>query len=68
MRKTVWYVYDGKFKTEVVYYHFGKNQQFPPWYLKEGDFYTIEMKWNLKTNKFWSCLFHTCIMIDMEGK
>lgn len=66
MYKTVWLINDGKFKTNLTYYHFGKEPKFPSWYMEEGIMYEIEMVWNLKlinTPKiFLQCLFHKYII------
>lgn len=62
MYKTVWLINDGEFKTELTYYHFGKEPKFPSWYMEKGIAYEIEMVWNLKLMHipitFLKCLFH----------
>lgn len=62
MYKTVWFINDGKFRTEFTYYHFGKEPKFPTWYMEEGVTYGIKMIWNLKLvctpKMFFKCLFH----------
>lgn len=64
MTKTVWMIIDetANIKTELTYYHFSKEPQFPKWYLEANHTYTIEMIWNLKLVKtpelFFKCLTH----------
>lgn len=64
MTKTTWMIIDEttNTKTELTYYHFGKEPKFPSWYMEEGKVYEIEMVWNLKlihTPKlFFRCLTH----------
>lgn len=64
MTKTIWMISDGTTnpKTELTYYHFGKEPQFPKWYMEANYTYTIEMMWNLKLVKtpkmFFRCLTH----------
>lgn len=64
MTKTTWMIIDEttNTKTELVYYHFGKEPKFPTWYMEAGHSYIIEMIWNfklLKTPKlFFKCLTH----------
>lgn len=62
MYKTVWLINTKEFKTELTYYHFGKEPKFPSWYMEEGMTYEIEMAWNLKLmhtpTTFFKCLFH----------
>lgn len=62
MYKTIWAINDGENKTELTWYHFGKEPQFPSWYMEEGKVYEIEILWNVKllhTFKiFVKCLFH----------
>lgn len=62
MYKTIWHIYDGESKTELTWYHFGKEPKFPAWYMEESKVYEIEMVWNVKllcTPKlFLKCLFH----------
>ena len=68
MTKTVWKIIDetDNIKTELTYYHFGKEPKFPAWYMEENHIYTIEMIWNLKLIKtptlFLKCLFHQYII------
>lgn len=70
MYKTIWAIYDEteqeKIKTNFVYYHFGKNPQFPSWYFEEGHIYIIEMLWNVKIiiniKTFMKCLFHEYVI------
>lgn len=62
MYKTVWYINYGDFKTELTYYHFGKEPKFPSWYMQEeGTTYEITIVWNLKLVRspkmFFKCLF-----------
>lgn len=61
MYKTVWLINDGEFKTELTYYHFGKEPKFPTWYMEEGHAYEIKMVKNLKLRHtpktFLNCLF-----------
>ncbi len=61
MFKTIWSINDGESRTELTYYHFGKEPKFPSWYMQEGIAYEIEMVWNLKlihTPKLlFKCLF-----------
>ena len=62
MTKTVWIIKDetANTKTELTYYHFGKEPLFPAWYMEADHVYTIEMLWNLKLVKtpklFFKCL------------
>ena len=64
MTKTVWMIIDEttNIKTELTYYHFGKEPKFPTWYMEEKHSYIVEMVWNfklLKTPKlFFKCLTH----------
>lgn len=68
MTKTVWIIIDEttNTKTELTYYHFGKEPQFPAWYMEVDHVYTIEMIWNLKLLKtpklFFKCLTHFYII------
>lgn len=68
MTKTTWTIIDetDNTKTELVYYHFGKEPKFPSWYMEKGHNYNIEMVWNfklLKTPKlFFKCLTHFYII------
>ena len=62
MYKTVWQINYENFKTELTYYHFGKEPKFPSWYMQEENTtYEIEMVWNLKLvytpKMFFKCLF-----------
>ena len=61
MYKTIWLINDGEFKTELTYYHFGKEPKFPTWYMEEGHAYEIKMIKNLKLRhtpkRFLNCLF-----------
>lgn len=62
MYKTVWCIYDGESKTELTWYHFGKEPKFPTWYMERDKTYEIEMIWNLKLIRtpktFFKCLTH----------
>ena len=66
MYKTVWSINDGEFKTELTYYHFGKEPKFPTWYMEEGSTYEIEVVWTLKLictpKMLFKCLFHEYII------
>ena len=68
MTKTTWIITDlnENIKTELTYYHFGKEPKFPSWYMEEGKAYEIEMIWNFKlihTPKlFFKCLTHFYIV------
>lgn len=68
MTKTVWMIIDetDNTKTELTYYHFGKEPKFPTWYMEENHIYTIEMIWNFKLVKipklFFKCLTHYYII------
>ena len=68
MTKTTWIITDlnENIKTELTYYHFGKEPKFPSWYMEEGKAYEIEMVWNFKlihTPKlFFKCLTHFYII------
>ena len=68
MYKTIWAVKNVINNTEIkfTYYHFGKNPQFPKWYMEENHVYEIEMLWNfplLKTpSLFIKCLTGCYIM------
>lgn len=59
MTKTIWTIKDEteNVTTELTYYHFGKEPQFPAWYLEADHVYTIEMLWNLKLIKNFKTLF-----------
>ena len=50
MYKTTWMIKDlvDNTKTELTWYHFGKQPKFPAWYMEEGKVYEIEMIWNFK--------------------
>jgi len=67
MYKTIWFIKNGEIKTQLTYYHFGKEPKFPTWYMEAGDIYEIEMAWNLKLvytpKMFFNCLFHQFIEI-----
>ena len=68
MTKTIWMIFDEttNTKTELTYYHFGKEPQFPAWYMEADHVYTIEMIWNFKLLKkidlFFKCLTHFYII------
>lgn len=68
MTKTTWHITDetDNIKTELTYYHFGKEPKFPSWYMEENHVYTIEMIWNFKLLKtpalFLKCLTHFYII------
>ena len=68
MYKTIWKIKDivDSAETELTYYHFGKNPQFPAWYREENHIYEIEMIWNFKLLKtlplFIKCLTHYYII------
>lgn len=64
MTKTIWMVINEteNTKTELTYYHFGKEAKFPNVYMEENYVYTIEMIWNLRLITtpalFFKCLTH----------
>ena len=62
MYKTIWSIYHNDIETKLTTYHFGKTPKFPSWYMEEGIFYTIKMRWNVKIvntfSAFFKCLFH----------
>lgn len=62
MYKTIWAIKDviSNIETELTYYHFGKNPQFPTWYMEENHVYEIEMIWNFELLKTFS-LFIKCL-------
>lgn len=70
MYKTTWIIIDkredNESKTELAWYHFGKNPKFPTWYMEEGHVYEIEMLWNFKLiirpSIFFKCLTHQYII------
>lgn len=66
MYKTIWLINDGESKTELTYYHFGREPKFPAWYMEAGKAYEIEMIWNIcltHTPKlFFNCLTHFYII------
>ena len=67
MYKTSWLYETKDAKITIFYYHFGKNPQFPHWYLPESDCdYTIELiasyKLIVSPTIFLKCLFHHCII------
>ena len=68
MYKTIWMIYDieSETETEFTYYHFGKNPQFPTWYMEENHVYEIEMFWHFKLiytfEMFFKCLTHYYII------
>lgn len=70
MYKTVWAITDesdnGTYKTELTFYHFGKNPKFSTWYMKENHSYNIEMIWNfhliIRPSIFFKCLIHQYII------
>lgn len=68
MYKTVWMIKDlaDNTKTELTWYHFGKEPKFPTWYMEANKVYEIEMLWNHKListlNTFIKCLTHTYII------
>ena len=72
MFSTTWLVKDetNKLEMRVKYYHFKREPQFPPHFLEESNSYQIEMLWNnkliLKPLIFCKCLFHDCIIDDVE--
>lgn len=45
MTKTIWMITDEttNTETELTYYHFGKDPQFPAWYMEADHSYIIEM-------------------------
>lgn len=71
MYKTVWCIYDEYYKTELTWYHFGKEPRFPSWYLEEGTVYEIEMIWNIRlivtVKTFLKCLFHKYVIHELES-
>ena len=66
MYKTIWLINDGEYKTVLTYYHFGKEPNFPTWYMEAENIYEIEMIWNVKLARslkaFLNCLFHHYII------
>ena len=64
MTKTIWMIKDetDNTTTELTYYHFKSNPQFPSWYMNENPLYTVEMIFNLKLVRtpkiFFKCLTH----------
>ena len=68
MYKTVWMIKDleDNIKTELTWYHLGKEPQFPTWYMEADKIYEIEMLRNNKLiftfNIFIKCLTHTYII------
>jgi len=63
MYKTTWMIRDNDNDlTKLTYYHFGKNPQFPSWYMENNQVYEVEMLGNFKllhTPKlFFKCLTH----------
>lgn len=68
MARTTWLITDfsENSKTELIYYHFGKEPKFPTWYMKENHIYQIKMTWNFKLlwnlKLFFKCLTHSCII------
>lgn len=62
MTKTTWHITDetDNTKTELTYYHFGKEPKFPSWYMEKNHVYTIEMIWNFKLLKT-PALFLKCL-------
>jgi len=66
MYKTIWEIRYNELKTELTWYHFGKEPKFPTWYMEANIVYEIEMIWNLKLvfnfNTFMKCLMHTYII------
>jgi hypothetical protein len=62
MYKTIWLIQNGEIRTQLAYYHFGKELKFPTWYMEADAVYEIEMIWNLKLvctpKTFFKCLFH----------
>lgn len=66
MYKTAWIIIEDNFKTNLTYYHFGKNPKFPNWYMEENKEYTIEMIFNIKLcntlKTFFKCLTHFYII------
>lgn len=68
MTKTTWMIIDEttNTKTELIYYHFGKEPKFPTWYMEAGHSYIIEMIWNFKLintlSAFFKCLTHFYII------
>ena len=68
MTKTIWHIIDEETgnKTELTFYHFGKDPKFPSWYMEEGHTYIIEMIWNVSLiitfKTFFRCLTHFYII------
>lgn len=69
MYKTIWAIKTENMKIELTYYHFGKNPQFPSSYMIEGQWYEIEMLWNVKLihnlKTFYKCLTNA---LTIKGK
>lgn len=65
MYKTIWIIIEDNISTELTYYHFGKNPQFPSWYFGESS-YSVEYIWNFKLvftiETFLKCLMHHYII------
>lgn len=71
MRKTVWMIIDeADDKTELTYYHFGKDPQFPSWYMEKDHSYTIQMMYNFRLITRWStfykCLTHRYVIAGVR--
>lgn len=70
MYKTIWLIIDENdketTKTQLTFYHFGKEPKFPTWYMEENHAYNIEMIFNFKLiirfSIFLKCLTHSYII------
>lgn len=68
MYKTIWKIYDTNeaTTTRMTYYHFGKEQKFPSWYMGDNHNYLIRSESNLKLKytlvHFIKCLYHYWII------
>lgn len=63
MYKTTWAIKDSNNDVTILtYYHFGKNPQFPSWYMGNNRVYEIEVLWSVKLLHtpvmFFKCLTH----------
>lgn len=69
MYKTIWAIKTENMKIELTYYHFGRNPQFPSSYMVEGQWYEIEMLWNLKLVHTFK-IFYKCLTkaLTIKGK
>jgi len=60
MYKSIWYITEGNETNKFTYYHFGKNAQFPKWYMEEDHYYEIELLGTFKLI-FSPCIFLKCL-------